>query len=73
MQNAVMTANLLRRGRRLDGTTPGWNVVGTVVVVAAAIAAHSIALTGFGRDALIDICAVDGNWEPLRDPRTTAS
>lgn len=48
---------LLKRGLRLEYATLGWNVVGVVVVILAAIAAHSIALAGFGIDSLIEIFA----------------
>jgi divalent metal cation (Fe/Co/Zn/Cd) transporter len=48
---------LLRRGIRLEYLTLGWNVVGTVVVIVAAIAARSVALAGFGLDSLIEIFA----------------
>jgi divalent metal cation (Fe/Co/Zn/Cd) transporter len=34
-----------------------WNVVGTVVLIAAALAAGSVALAGFGLDSLIEIGA----------------
>jgi divalent metal cation (Fe/Co/Zn/Cd) transporter len=50
-------AALLQRGSRLEYMTLGWNVVGTIVVVAAAIAARSVALAGFGLDSLIEIFA----------------
>jgi len=50
-------AALLRRGLLLEYITLGWNVVGTVIVVAAAIAAHSVALAGFGLDSLVEIGA----------------
>ena len=50
-------ATLLRRGLSLEYATLSWNVVGTVVVVLAAIAAHSVALAGFGLDSLIEIFA----------------
>jgi divalent metal cation (Fe/Co/Zn/Cd) transporter len=49
--------SMLQRGLRLEYATLGWNVVGTVVVVTAAIAAHSVALAGFGLDSLIEIVA----------------
>jgi divalent metal cation (Fe/Co/Zn/Cd) transporter len=52
-----MQARLLQRGLVLEYTTLGWNVIGTAIVVAAAIAAHSIALAGFGIDSLIEIFA----------------
>lgn len=48
---------LLRTGLRLEYATLGWNVVGTVVVVVAALAARSVALAGFGLDSLIEIFA----------------
>lgn len=52
-----MNADLLRRGLLLEYTTLGWNVVGTGIVIAAALAAHSVALAGFGLDSLIEIFA----------------
>jgi divalent metal cation (Fe/Co/Zn/Cd) transporter len=48
---------LLRRGLFLEYTTLGWNVVGVVIVIIAAIAARSVALAGFGLDSLIEIFA----------------
>jgi hypothetical protein len=48
---------LLRRGIRLELATLGWNVVGIVVVFAAAIRAGSVALAGFGIDTAIEIVA----------------
>lgn len=51
------TSILLRRGLLLEYITLGWNVVGTVIVIAAAIAAHSVALAGFGLDSLVEIGA----------------
>ena len=48
---------LLRRGLILEYITLGWNVVGTAVVIFAAVAAHSVALAGFGLDSLIEIGA----------------
>jgi divalent metal cation (Fe/Co/Zn/Cd) transporter len=48
---------LLRRGLLLEYATLGWNVVGTVVIIAAAIEARSVALAGFGLDSLIEIFA----------------
>jgi divalent metal cation (Fe/Co/Zn/Cd) transporter len=49
--------HLLRRGLWLEYITLGWNVVGTVVVIGAAIEARSVALAGFGLDSLIEIVA----------------
>lgn len=48
---------LLRRGLFLEYTTLGWNVVGVVIVIIAAVAARSVALAGFGLDSLIEIFA----------------
>jgi divalent metal cation (Fe/Co/Zn/Cd) transporter len=48
---------LRRRGLRLEYATLAWNVVGSVIVLAAAVAAHSVALAGFGLDSLIEIVA----------------
>ena len=48
---------LIRRGVGLEYLTLGWNVVGAVVVFSAALAAHSVALAGFGFDSLIEIFA----------------
>ncbi len=50
-------ANLLRRGRLLEGATLGWNVVGIAVLAWSAINARSVALAGFGIDSLIEIGA----------------
>jgi divalent metal cation (Fe/Co/Zn/Cd) transporter len=48
---------LLRRGLLLEYITLGWNVVGSVIVIVSAIAAHSVALAGFGLDSLVEIGA----------------
>jgi divalent metal cation (Fe/Co/Zn/Cd) transporter len=48
---------LRRRGLRLEYATLGWNVVGSVLVLAAAVVARSVALAGFGLDSLIEIVA----------------
>jgi divalent metal cation (Fe/Co/Zn/Cd) transporter len=48
---------LLRRGRRLEVATLGWNIVGIVVLAVAAVTARSTALAGFGLDSLIEIGA----------------
>jgi divalent metal cation (Fe/Co/Zn/Cd) transporter len=41
----------------IDGSALGWNVVGSVVVLIAAVLARSVALAGFGLDSLIEIVA----------------
>ena len=48
---------LLRRGLLLEYATLGWNVVGSVVLAIAAVAAGSVALASFGVDSLIEIVA----------------
>ena len=48
---------LLKRGRLLEVTTLGWNVVGVFVLAVAAVGARSVALAGFGLDSLIEIGA----------------
>jgi divalent metal cation (Fe/Co/Zn/Cd) transporter len=53
----VVQASLIRRGLLLEYLTLGWNIVGVVIVVAAAYAARSVALAGFGLDSLIEIFA----------------
>ena len=53
----VDAARLLRRGLRLEYATLAWNVVGSGIVLAAAVAARSVALAGFGLDSLIEIVA----------------
>jgi divalent metal cation (Fe/Co/Zn/Cd) transporter len=48
---------LLRKGLRLEYATLAWNVAEATVVLVAATLAHSVALTGFGLDSLIEIFA----------------
>lgn len=48
---------LLKRGLNLEYATLAWNVVGTAVVISAAVRAGSAALAGFGLDSLIEIFA----------------
>lgn len=56
--NAPVTQErLLRRGLRLEYATLAWNVVGSVVLLAAAAAVGSLALAGFGVDSIIEIVA----------------
>jgi divalent metal cation (Fe/Co/Zn/Cd) transporter len=50
-------AALLRRGFALEYATLGWNVAGIAVLAVTAVAAHSVALAGFGLDSLIEIGA----------------
>ena len=44
----LVQAQLIRRGLLLEYLTLGWNVVGVIIVVAAAYMARSVALAGFG-------------------------
>ncbi|HSR12196.1 MAG TPA: hypothetical protein VLS90_12200, partial [Thermodesulfobacteriota bacterium] len=44
----------MRRGRKLEYFTVGWNLLEAVVSVAAGLAAGSVALIGFGIDSLIE-------------------
>lgn len=41
-------AQLLRRGLRLEYLTVGWNIAEGLIAIAAALAAGSVALLGFG-------------------------
>lgn len=47
-------ARLLIRGLRLEYLTVGWNVVEGIVAIAAALAAGSVALLGFGIDSFVE-------------------
>jgi divalent metal cation (Fe/Co/Zn/Cd) transporter len=65
---------LLRRGLWLEYATLGWNVVGAGLVLAAAVAAGSVALAGFGLDSLLEIVAslvviwqLRGSTDPRRE------
>ena len=67
---------LLRRGRRLEYATLGWNVIGVVVLAIAAVGAGSVALAGFGLDSVIEIGAstvvlwqLTGSSRPARERR----
>jgi hypothetical protein len=48
---------LVWRGLFLEYVTLSWNVIGVIVLAAAALAARSVALAGFGLDSLIEIGA----------------
>ena len=45
---------LLRRALRLESLTVGWNAVEGAIAVAAALAAGSVALLGFGIDSFVE-------------------
>jgi divalent metal cation (Fe/Co/Zn/Cd) transporter len=48
---------LVRRGLILEYVTLGWNVLGSVVLLLAAVTTGSLALAGFGIDSVIEIVA----------------
>ncbi len=54
---AMQTPSPLRLGLWLEYATLGWNVVGTVIILVAAVGTGSAALTGFGLDSAIEIFA----------------
>jgi divalent metal cation (Fe/Co/Zn/Cd) transporter len=53
-QNIVRAENL-RRGRRLEYLTIGWNSLEAVIAVGAGLFAGSVALVGFGFDSVIEV------------------
>jgi len=53
----VVTHPSVVDGRWLEVATLAWNVIGIIVLTIAAVAAHSVALAGFGLDSLIEIGA----------------
>jgi divalent metal cation (Fe/Co/Zn/Cd) transporter len=53
----MQAASLLRRGLWLEYATLSWNVVGTFIILTAAVRAGSAALAGFGLDSAIEIFA----------------
>jgi divalent metal cation (Fe/Co/Zn/Cd) transporter len=54
---AARESRLIRRGRALEWSTLGWNVVGVVILGILAATSSSVALLGFGLDSLIEIGA----------------
>jgi hypothetical protein len=62
----------LERALRLEYLTVGWNVIEGVVAVAAALAAGSVALLGFGIDSFVE--SASGSvliWPLLAERRAT--
>ncbi|MEO8391349.1 MAG: cation transporter [Chloroflexota bacterium] len=47
----------MQRGLRLEYVTLSWNIVGTIVVILAAVTARSVALAGFALDSVIEMFA----------------
>lgn len=63
---------LLRRALRLEYLTVGWNIAEGVIAVAAALAAGSVALLGFGIDSFVE--SASGGvliWRLLAERRGT--
>jgi len=56
-KNRMTTASLLRKGKILEYVTLGWNIIGVFVLVLATQTAHSVSLTAFGFDTLLEIGA----------------
>ncbi|MFB3813907.1 MAG: cation transporter [Terriglobales bacterium] len=55
MAGAAITRDLLvRRGRRLEYLTIGWNMVEAAVAIVSGVLAGSIALVGFGLDSVVE-------------------
>ena len=66
----AVRAAAVRRGRRLNRVTIGWNAVEGIVAVVAGLAAGSVSLVGFGLDSGIEVSAAlswPGGW-----PRSAA-
>ncbi len=53
----AVRAAAVRRGRRLNRLTIGWNAVEGIVAVVAGLAAGSVSLVGFGLDSGIEVSA----------------
>lgn len=51
----IVRAENLRRGRRLEYLTIGWNSLEAVIAIGAGLFAGSIALVGFGFDSVIEV------------------
>jgi divalent metal cation (Fe/Co/Zn/Cd) transporter len=48
-------AAIVRRGRRLEYLTIGWNSLEAIISIGAGIVAGSVALVGFGIDSVIEV------------------
>ncbi len=52
--SAVTRSNALRRGRRLEYLTLGWNSLEALIAIISGVIAGSIALLGFGIDSVVE-------------------
>ncbi len=69
---AVSRLLLLRRALRLEYLTVGWNIIEGLVAIAAAAAAGSVALLGFGVDSFVE--SASGSiliWRLLAERRSS--
>ena len=57
----------MRRGRRLEHLTVGWNVLEAVAAIGAGLTTGSTALVGFGVDSVIESSSGAVLWWRLRD------
>lgn len=53
----VVRQNLIRQAFRLEWFTVAWMTIEAIVAIAAGVAAHSISLTAFGIDSLIELAS----------------
>lgn len=67
---ALERAHAVRRVRRLNNATIGWNVAEGIVAVAAGVAAGSVSLIGYGLDSGIEVAtSVVLAWRLSRERR----
>src|SRR5438105_9992304 len=57
MTAATEPSRLIQRALRIEYLTVVWRVIEAAVALASGIAAHSIALVGFGLDSVIELFA----------------
>lgn len=55
MSRELTRARSVRRGRRLEYLTIGWNSLEAAIAIGAGLVAGSIALVGFGLDSIIEV------------------
>ena len=64
-----MTAEMRRRGLRLEWATNAWNAMEVVVTIALGVPAGSLALIAFGLDSVVEIFASTVVIRNLHDDR----